>query len=298
MPLVHQKGGQCVHLRRVLIVAPVGIAQQFVLFRNIPGLAAALAHQVPHILKVILLELSADDVLLPEAVGCAYGYMAEQCREQLLFRGGLAVLPVEDVHKIQLADGAVQMDCGHGIAVQQVIARLSLRVAFPFQLMKHLADLGGNRHDQILLRSIADKVAEILQQTALLRQGLFHLHRLPAFCRPPEQQESRLVDDVKKLLHAPRLPEGGAYRLHQRGLVHFGVALDIVILGQFFQLCRACFRQHRSNVGLPRFTQYHIALPYLNTACHSSPWRPMRFFIYLSAEPCSTLFSVAHFPKK
>ena len=60
------------------------------------------------------------------------------------------------------------MDCGHGIAVQQVIARLSLREALPLQLMKHLADLGGDRHDQILLRSVADKVAEILQQTALL----------------------------------------------------------------------------------------------------------------------------------
>ena len=191
------------------------------------------------------------------------------------------------------------MDRGHGITVQQIVARLPLRVAFPLQLMKHLADLGGNRHDQILLRSIADKVAEILQQAALLGQGLLHLHRLPAPCRPPKQQESRLVDDVEKLLHAPRLPEGGAHRLYQRGLVHFGVALDIVILCQFLQLRRACFRQHRFNGRLFHFTQYHIALPHPNPVLHTaSPWKPMRFFIYLSAEPCSILSSVAHFFKK
>ena len=84
MPLVHQKGGQGIHLRCALIVVPVGIAQQFVLFRNIPGLAAALAHQIPHIFEAILFELSADDILLPEAVGCAHGHMAEQSREQFL----------------------------------------------------------------------------------------------------------------------------------------------------------------------------------------------------------------------
>ena len=84
MPLVHQKGGQGIHLRCALIVVPVGIAQQFVLFRNIPGLAAALAHQIPHIFEAILFELSADDTLLPEAVGCAHGHMAEQSREQFL----------------------------------------------------------------------------------------------------------------------------------------------------------------------------------------------------------------------
>ena len=110
----------------MLIVVPVRIPQQFFFLRHIPWLRIALTQKILNILEVILLELIADDVFLPEAIWSADCYVTDQNREQLLNRGLLAVLPVEDVHKVILADDAIQMNSGHGIAVEQVITSFPL----------------------------------------------------------------------------------------------------------------------------------------------------------------------------
>lgn len=106
--LLCKKLFQLVHLRSLLIVVPVRIPQQFFFLRHIPRLRIALTQKILYILEIVLFKLITDDVFLPEAIWSADCYVTDQDWEQLLNRGLLAVLPVEDVHKVILANNAAR----------------------------------------------------------------------------------------------------------------------------------------------------------------------------------------------